>query len=492
MLIKRIILIRPPLELRDDSAITDINYFFPPAGLALLSALLKANGYDVCVEDMYDYSWQKVKDFFISKEFDLVGITCFSGQHFSALKLAGIAKEAIKPALVVLGGPHSSAKNIDTQIISNYKEIDFIVRGEGEKTILELLEALNRSQPLNHIKGLTFKSNDGQLVRTPDSEAFKDLDSLPFPDYSFLDFEKTENVSDGKIDIADKKRISRFAPVVTSRGCPNRCQFCALFMGREVRFRSPENVVDEIEKLAKTYKITHFSFVDDCFNASLDRAEKICALIIERKLSITWTAMARVKPLSENFLRLAKRSGCLALNFGVESGSKIILKTISKNIELDDFVNAIRMVKRAGINSAALFMVGNPGENNETVKETIKLIKRAAPYRIVVSPLIVLPNSELHDLALKQGFISDDFWLKNNKPVHYTFEHGLDELRFFRLKILFFHYFYRKQLSMAIKLAILILGYKFVKLFNLKIDDVRDWFLRIPLFNFLLKRMKTA
>jgi radical SAM superfamily enzyme YgiQ (UPF0313 family) len=263
-------------------------------------------------------------------------------------------------------------------------------------------------------------------------------------------------------------------------------------MGREVRFRSPENVVDEIEKLFNTKNVTHFTFIDDCFNASLARAEKICQLILDRKLSITWTAMARVRPLSEDFLNLAKKSGCLALNFGIESGSKTILKTISKNINLDDFLRAIELVKKVGINSAALFMVGNPGENKETVNETIRLIKRSRPTRVVVSPLIVLPNSDLYSLALKQGFIDAEFWLKNNDPPHYTVEHSFDELRFFRLKILFYHYYYQKDAIMIFKLGILILGYKFIKLFNLQINEVRNFLFKLPFITSILRRMKTA
>lgn len=489
--ITKIILIRPPLNLMDKGAITDINVFFPPLGLFLLSAILKREGYKVSIKDMYEEDWPAVQNYFMNNKGDVVGITCLTGQHLNCLKIAEIAKKAIKPEpIVILGGPHPSANRIDSQLLSNYQNIDFVVRGEGERTAIELLKAISNNGDLQGVKGITFRQGS-RIIRTPDRETIKELDSLPFADYSDFDFSKTENIDDGRVDIRQGRPQVRFVPFISSRGCPNRCQFCAIFMGREVRLRSPQNVVDELENLYKTKNIAHFNFGDDCFNASLSRAEKICQLILERKLPITWTAMVRVTPIDENFLKLAKSAGCLMLAFGVESGSPKILKTIRKNINLDDFLKAIQLTKQAGITAAALFMVGNPGENDETVNETIRLIKKARPDRIVVSPTLILPNSELYSLAQEKGVINDAYWLNNDGIPYYTADHNLDQLRYFRFKILFYHHLFEKNFSMAIKLGILILGYKIIKIFGLEINQVRDFILKVPFVGQLLRKLKT-
>ncbi|MBU2541453.1 MAG: B12-binding domain-containing radical SAM protein [Candidatus Omnitrophica bacterium] len=489
--ISNIILIRPPLNKLDNNAISDVSVFFPPNGLFLLASVLKRCDYNVTVQDMYENSWFDIQRFFQDKQFDVVGITCFTGQHLNSLKLAKLAKENIDPSpLVVLGGPHPSAKGIDEQILSHYPQIDYIVRGEGEETLIELFDGINQGVDLMTVKGITFRLNK-RIVRTSDRAVIKNLDLLPLPDYSNFDFSKVESKCDDMVSITDDNKQARFLPIISSRGCPNKCQFCAIFMGRQVRFRSPENVVDEIEQLYRMKKVVHFTFVDDCFNTSLARAEKICQLIIERKFPITWTAMVRVKPISENFFQLAKDSGCLMLAFGVESGSKKILETIGKNINLDDFIYAIEMAKKIGIKVAALFMVGNPGETKETIDETISLIKKTRPKRVVVSPTLIFPNSELYYLAIKQGILDEEYWLNNSKLPYYTAEHSLDELRYFRFRIIFYHCLFEKKVSMVIKLGILILGYRFVKLFNLQISQVRDFLLKIPIASSILKSLKS-
>jgi radical SAM superfamily enzyme YgiQ (UPF0313 family) len=440
---------------------------------------------------MYEDNWTDVQNFLQYNKFDVVGITCFSGQHLNSLRLARLAKENIYPApLAILGGPHPSAKGIDAQILHNYPQIDYIVRGEGEDTLVELFDKINQNVDLMAVKGITFRANQ-KIVRTPDREVIKNLDLLPFSDYSSFDFSKVESRCDDQVSIRDDNKQARFLPIISSRGCPNKCQFCAIFMGREVRFRSPENVVAEMEQLHKINRVNHFTLSDDCFNSSLERAEKICQLIIERKLNITWTAMVRVKPVSENFFRLAKDSGCRMLAFGVESGSKKILETIGKNINLDDFLHAIELAKKIGINVAVLFMVGNPGETKKTIDETISLIKKARPKRIVVSPALIFPNSELYYLAIKQGLIKEEYWLNNSKLPYYTAEHSLDELRYLRFRILFYHCLFEKKVSMVIKLGILILGYKFIKLLNLQISQVRDFLLKIPIARSIVKSLNT-
>mgnify|MGYP001582506207 FL=1 len=493
--IKKITLIRPPAAAADENAITRLEVKHPPIGLAILYAILKKEGYDAAIMDAYVKEWGDVKEFLLRNSADVVGISCHTGQHLSSLKIAEMAKTFLRPEpVVIMGGPHPSVIPLDKQILENYSYVDFVVRGEAEETLIELLRTLDAGSDPDSVKGITFRRN-GSIVRTEDRPPVMDLDSLPLPDYSFFDFEITRGSTDGVINRISDRGIMRnrpFAAIMSSRGCPNTCIFCSLFMGNRIRYRSAENVVAEIENLQRSRGLRHFTFADDCLNLSLPRMEKICNLILERNLDITWSALGRVTPINKDILALMKRSGCVTFSFGVESGSDSILKGIKKNITTHAIEKAFGVVKDVGISSDALLIVGSPGETDDTVNETIRFLRRVRPSGVTINPLTIYPGSEIYALAVRKRLIDQDYWLKNRVPPYYTEEHSDDELRYYRLRILFYYHAAKADIVIMLKLGVMLVAYKLIKLFGLRVNEVRDGLLKVPVIAYLMGKFKTA
>lgn len=490
----RILLLRPPVIERDEKAITKIEILQPPIGIASIAAFLNAKGYDASVIDMYNFSWEQVSMALKENNADIFGITCLTGQHFSAFELAKRIKDVGGGSnpLVVIGGPHVNM--LHREILLHVKDIDFVIREEGEMVFLELVNAIKQGAGFSGIKGLTYRDDKGGIIPEEPRAPIKDLDSLPFPDYSFFDFKENVSWNDAHIDLNEgKERPDRlhYAPIITSRGCSNKCIFCAIYMHHSIRFRSVNNVVDEIEDLHLKRGLGHFSFVDDSFCASLKRVEEICDEIMRRDLKITFTAVARVKPLSEKTLVKMKQAGCVGLNFGVESGSPKILKTIKKEVTPDEILEAFRLVKKVGIRSTALLMLGNPGEDKKTISETVRLFKVCKPDDIVISPLIILPNSEIYQMSLKEGAISPEYWFKNSSVPYYTAEYSADELRYLRVKLLLIFNLSRKKYKKALKLAVVFLGSFVIVRSNIGINRVRDILLSIRPLRAFLKGLAT-
>jgi len=219
-----------------------------------------------------------------------------------------------------------------------------------------------------------------------------DLDSLPFPARDFLPMKKY-NV---QVHLSSVKGVK--ATMISSRGCPSHCTFCAihLTMGRKHRVRGVESVVDEMEHLVDRYKAQYIQFYDDTFTINYKRTVAICNLIIERKLKVKWFAHARVNTVDENLLRLMKRAGCAHVSFGIESGNQTILNNIKKGTTLEQARKAVKTCQRVGIKTLTTFMIGNPGETPETIDDTIDFALEINPDVAVFSILAPLPGTEVY------------------------------------------------------------------------------------------------
>ncbi|MDD5431475.1 MAG: radical SAM protein [Candidatus Omnitrophica bacterium] len=493
----KILLIRPPIAFADRNAITKREIFLPPVGLSYIASFLKQNNFDsVKVVDLSSETLEYTRKFFVNTQADFVGISSLTGQHLEAFTIARLAKEFIKTnPVVVFGGPHVSAEGLDVQIMENIPYIDFIVRGEGEITVLELIKALRDRNSFEDIDGITMRRKDKSIFRTKDRAPISNLDILPFPDYSEYDFSVKNNSFDGHHFIKSKAgndQAFRYAPIISSRGCPYDCQFCSQFWGKNVRMRSPENIFAEMTNFYNERKITHFTFLDDCFNVSIPRIRKLCQYIINGNMPFTWTAVGRANFITEELLCDMKKAGCVGIDFGVESGDPGILNTINKKISIQTIEQAFALTRKYGLRSKALLMVGNPGETKTSINNTIKLLKHALPDTIDVAPIKIFPNSHLHRLALKQGLIAQDYWLTHSSSPYYTAEYTADQLRYLRLKVILGYYLAKKNISMAIKLSLLILGVSFIISTGKSIDSIRDVLLKIPCIGFILRKFKTV
>lgn len=336
--------------------------------------------------------WRKIEREIISYNPDFIGVSCVTPTFNSGLLIAQMAKR-IKPEVkTIFGGVHPTVKPFETM---NNKEIDFVVYGEGETTVLELVNEIMGNANYERVKGLLFKEKSGNIIKTDPRPLIDNLDSIPFPDRSMIYGSST---------------IEQMGKMITSRGCPYQCIFCCshLMWGRKVRFRSPENVVDEIEYIYKNYKTNKFHFHDDTFTLKRERVIKICELIKKRRLKIRWSCDTRVNTIDPDLLKIMKRAGCFSMAFGVETGNKDILKSIKKGVSHKQIIEGFKITKKAGLQTRAYFMVGLPGETRGTVNDTIKFMKKISPDKPELSLTVPYPGTELYEQALNNKWITGD------------------------------------------------------------------------------------
>jgi anaerobic magnesium-protoporphyrin IX monomethyl ester cyclase len=368
---------------------------------------------------------------------DIVEINIpFSGWSKAAFEVADVVKNVDGDIVTVLDGLHPSARPVEC--LSN-PSIDFVVRGEPEYSLLELVDALEQGtgENLKDIKGIGFIEN-GKTVITPPRPEIRDLDALPFPARHLLPMDiYFEAVKEKAI----RGEISkRYTLIMTSRGCPHNCIFCSnhIVMGKTWRGRSPENVVDEIEQVVRTYSIRQIDFVDENMTMVKKRVEKICDLIVERGLDIEWYVPngVRADRLDEELLRRMRRSGCRGIRVAPESGvQRVVNDVIKKNLDLKDVERAVVLAKKAGIKVGVFFILGIIGETKEDIKETIKFaykLKKLGASTFQFSIATPLYGTELYELAERGGFLREEFSdeaLAAIEPLIETEEFTADDLR---------------------------------------------------------------
>lgn len=393
-----------------------------PLGVAYLGSCLRAEGYDVTVRDMHSYSWDEVEIELRAVAPDIVGISCFTMWKSGAFRTARLAKEINPEVTVVMGAPHAT---FFPEQIFRAVPVDVIVSGEGEQTFVELVEALDRGRDVADVKGLVL-FRDGLVIRTGSRPQIRHLDELPFPLYDHIDLHeyKSPEIPPPFLPLAGTH-------ITTSRGCPFSCRYCSVsaFWGRKWRPRSPQNVVDEVEWLYKEYGVRHIYFSDDLFSLDRKRVIEICHEILRRKLELVWMAETRVDCVGREMLNEMRRAGCYRVYYGVESGSARILKAINKGVTPEQIKRAFKLTHEAGIQPCAFLMVGNPGEDESTIDETIELVNEIKPATTPIIGLTqILPSTHLYEQSKELGLIDDDFWLSDEPAPFYTADHSVNDL----------------------------------------------------------------
>ncbi len=370
----------------------------PHLGIAYLSAYLKRNGSLVSIFDFGVERDERVLGELIHAfEPELVGVTAFSYCYHFAEEAAQMVR-AFTNSPIVVGGPHVAATKGE---ILQSGAVDFAIKGEGEITLIELAGAIHcGGADYGKIEGLIWRDGE-RVVENPDRPYITDLDALPFPDYEAFDLDRY-------IDTVAEKRL----PLITSRGCPYGCNFCSvrLSMGRRFRARSPENTVDEIaywhDKGWRSFDIN-----DDCFNLDLQRALKICDLIMERGLKISYQLYngIRADRLTKELVEKMKQSGCNFLSYGCESGNEEILKVIKKGITLEQVRQAVAWSKEVGIKHSVNFIIGHPQETYQAAMETIDFARALPADFVNMFNLVPYPGTELHRWIEQNGtFLVDE------------------------------------------------------------------------------------
>ncbi len=393
----RILLVYPPV-LHERVHREEVSV--PPMGLFYVGALLREhgieveilNGHDLGVGDRpnaLDAAFERFRP-------HVVGFSVLHANRWGAVDMARRVKRLGPGVPVVFGG--IGATFLWRQILATVPEVDHVVLGEGERAFLGLVLHLDRDPAAvpEHVAGLAFRSK-GVPVRTGTPDRIRDLDALPHPGRYFT-----------------------YQHVAATRGCTRACAFCGSprFWGREVRAHSPAWFVEELDLLHRRGG-AFFYFSDDTFTADRGRVLEICRRILDRDLPISWFAIARVDHVDGEMLRWMRRAGCIQVSYGVESGSEAVRKRLNKPIRKDRILRAFDLTTRAGILPRAYFIYGCPGETDETVEESLDLMRRIRPLGAIFYILDVFPGTGLYEGLKREGRISESAWLERIEGVPY-------------------------------------------------------------------------
>lgn len=416
-----IVLVKPPLSAEVlYGEMSGIGSYEAPLGLAYLAASLRGHGISVAIIDgtIARLPLERLAGRILEKNPRYVGISAVSLEIDSAARLALLVKEKNPAVVTILGGVHLSAEPAKT--MGAFAQFDVGVVGEGESTLVELVRALDAGGPVAGIAGLVYREGGRVLLSGP-REPARDLDSLPPPAWDLI-----PGFPESYSPPAYATKGGSSASIVTSRGCGHRCTFCFQgTMGRVLRFHSAEYVLRTIKILHTTYGIRDFRILDDQFLASQKRVRDICARLIDEKLPITFTCLARINTINPDILGLLKQAGCRQISFGIESGSQRMLDFIKKGIRLDETEQAVRWTKEAGILTLGYFIMGFPTETEETLEQTIDFFCRLQLDDIGIFFLTPFPGTEIDRTAERYG-IPDRDWSKMSLFTDPSFiPHGL-------------------------------------------------------------------
>ncbi|MBI3036811.1 cobalamin B12-binding domain-containing protein [Candidatus Woesearchaeota archaeon] len=382
----------------------------PHAGIAYLAAFLEREGHSVDIADMrIDPSDENLFAQIERFKPQLIGLSTASIGYKMSYELVSKLKKNFPQIPIAIGGSHVST--VHTKALEE-TEADYGVYGEGEKTFIELA----RNEPAENIKGLIWRKK-GSIVMNPPAPLAQDLDDFPYPAYQKFQLNKFL-----------EKRI----PLVTSRGCPNRCTFCSiqLVMGYPFRTRSPKNVVDEMEHWHKKGYDT-FEISDDNFTFNLPRAEKICDLIIERglKIKMIFGNGLRADRVNEQLLAKLKQAGCVWIAYGLETSDILGLQLLKKDLSVDKLKSAVEMTKKLGIEVQVNFIIGCPGQTFEKFKRDLEFADELGVDQVRFYNLIPYPGTEMFEWVQQNGrflypsekYLNDfNYW--SEEPVFETDE----------------------------------------------------------------------
>jgi anaerobic magnesium-protoporphyrin IX monomethyl ester cyclase len=389
-------------------------------GLGYLAGALLAAGcedvtlFDAQVED------EALAAHLEHERYDVVGISSPTPLIYEAWEAASLAKE--RGAVTVLGGPHLTLMPAESM---ERQEVDLVVRGEAEETIIEVVRALEETEqggdrvtglclpdePWGTIPGLCYRNLAGKVVYNPTRRLRPDVEGIPWPAYHLFKIERYTNlqpITDG-LD-----RHARAYTLLTSRGCPYQCIYCSKpITGNTWRARSPADVVEEWRYLVEELGATEIGITDDVWNLKLDRAKEICRLLIAKGLNrVPWITVhgMRADHTDAELFELMKQAGCKRVGFGVESGNQAVLDSIKKRQTLDDVRRAFKEAKAAGLQTMGFFIFGLPADTEETMEDTIRFALELDPDMANFMIAAPYPGTELWEIARREGRLFSMNW----------------------------------------------------------------------------------
>lgn len=410
----RVLLIYPPISKQErySSSIGNAGGDQIPLGVFYLAAYLRQQRHEAMVVDAEArrLDCDQIAD--IAGQFapGLIGISSTTVAFHRALNVASALRQRRPDTPIVLGGPHVSANAAHAL---SFPVFDYGVLGEGEATLDELCRVLDGGASPAQIPGLAWRDGQ-QLAINPPRTPLENLDLLPFPAYDLI-----QDLAVYRPPPCNYKK-SPVANIITSRGCPNQCTFCdrAVF-GQRLRQRSAQNIAAEIEFLVNSRGVREIAFVDDTFTIRPQRIRDLFAILDEKRISFPWTCMSRIDTVDEDLLRFMRDHGCWHISFGIESGNEEILRRIKKRISLAQARQVLPWCAKLGIRTKGFFIVGHPGETEETIDETIRCALDLPLDDVVATLNTPIPGSPQHAEAAAWGTLDETDWSQFNywRPV---------------------------------------------------------------------------
>lgn len=425
----KVLLIFPPVTRPEDFSAKKVRVSpFPPLGLASIAALIEKDGSfevkiaDALIEGNMDglpYAGERIRYGLsdleleqIIRDFqpDVVGVSCiFSAMEWDSVNICEIVKMVDRRIITVLGGPHAGANG--NEILTKSSACDFAIIGEGELSFKNLLSVLKNGRcDYSSVDGLAYRTNDRIMINAK-SQYITDLDSLPMPARHLLNMGKYLEMAVAHSTFKNKP----FTPVLSSRGCPAKCTFCAIanHWGKVQRKRGAKHVLDEIEFLVQQYGIREIHFEDDNLTADKERAMEIFNGMIARRFNISWTVPSgmAVHTLDKELLSKMKESGCYSISLAIENGDQEILTQIMrKPVNLKKIPPLIKTIRELDMEVKGFFILGYPGETKHTMESTVNLARELELDWALFFIFSPLPGTEIYETCISKGYMkADDF-----------------------------------------------------------------------------------
>lgn len=364
-----------------------------PSGVPSIASFLEREGHAVILANLSEYGAEKGAEITLREKPDAVTVSIFSFNRHESLSFIKELKKRKKDLIIIVGGQHPTF--LYDQMLTICPDIDFIVRGEGERALAKILTSPSRFK-----KGYVFKE-----------ERIQDLDSIPF-----------SSAFSGKMIGVNPHEQFRY--IITTRGCPSSCTYCSSpnFWERKVTYRSPENIIEELKSMQKKYGIVYFSIRDDNFTLNKKRVLEFCRLLNESGIYMMWNCQARVDTIDFEMLSAMKSCGLEHIQFGIESGSERILRLYEKSTSLEKIKRASEATRKAGVYLSFYLMAGMEGEDETDIDKTILLLRSSLPHDSIVSPVAYYPGTALYNKARNDGKIADSIWNEKSDSGLYLSE----------------------------------------------------------------------
>jgi len=382
------------------------NWF--PQGLAYLAAALLKKGHDVEIysQDMHHYPDVHLTEYLDKNHFDVVGVGVIGGyyQYRKLLKISDAINNSKQRPFYIIGGHCPSP---EPEYFLKKTQADAIVIGEGENTIVELLEVVSNKRSIDNIKGIAFMDGDNIKINE-DRPLIENIDTIPFPAYHLFPIYLYR-----LIRMPNANKMDFVLPVLSGRGCTFKCTFCYR-MDEGFRKRSNEGVIEEIKYLKKDYGITYVCFSDELLMSSKERTISLCEAFLKANLNISWNCNGRINYAKPDVLKLMKQAGCVFINYGIEAMDDLVLKNMNKGLTIKQTVEGIENTLSAGISPGLNMLFGNVGDNKETLSKAVEFLLKyddGAELR-TIKPVSPYPGSPLYYTAIEKGRIKDceDFY----------------------------------------------------------------------------------